>query len=164
MRDAIRFAFAEIATNGENFAVAIGQADADGSGKLRILALEARVPPFGPETVIKEFCKLLREHGIRKVSGDRHSTRWAFEAFKRHNISYEFCDLVRPDLHREFLKLLDEKKVVMPQHGELRRQLRALVTRQKEHGGPDDLVTAVAGVCVLAAGKCGAVTEPVEYV
>jgi hypothetical protein len=152
-------AFAEIATTSENFVLCIGHADTN--GKARIDVLDARVPPFNPNVVIKEFRDVLHQRGIDTVMGDRHSRRWALEAFERHRIKYEFCELVRPDLHRDFLAALAAKTIALPQHGELRAQLRALQTRR---GGPDDLVSCVAGASLLALGECGPVMTEIEYV
>ena len=161
--DGIKFAFVEAATNSENFVLAIGHATDNGNGKVKIDLLDAHAPPFSPVAVIKKFAVALRMRGIDRVMGDRHSSRWAKEAFARHSIAYEFCELVRPDLHRDFIALLNAKRVLVPQNAGLQRQLHWFVMRKKDHGEGDDLLTAIAGVSLLATGKCGAVQEKLDY-
>lgn len=142
-------AFTECATNSENFVLVIAHL---GNDKVRIDMLNARVPPFDPKRVIKDFSALLHERKIDTVMGGRYSSRWAVEAFARHGIAFQFCELERPDLQRDFLKLVDAKRVALPEHAELKHQLRTLMRRRVAHGGPDDLVTAVGGAALMVVG------------
>jgi hypothetical protein len=45
-------------------------------------------PPFSPDSVVKEFCEVLRTYHCSSVTGDRYSMEWVREAFARQGIVY----------------------------------------------------------------------------
>lgn len=144
------YAFTECATNGANFILSIASVDND--GRARVDALIERELPLsgGPAQVIREFAKLLRGHRCSSVMGARHSSHWVREGFARAGISYGFCALERPDLPRDFLAALDDKKIELPKHSVLTAQLRSVRYREKDHGQHgDDLLTTVADATLL---------------
>jgi len=152
--------FCDIATTSGRFVLAIGHADKDGKAHA---TLTVCTPPFDSKQAIARFAEQLREKGITSVMGPRHSSRWILDAFSRCGIHYEFCNLVRNDLHRDFRAMLEAKKVVVPEHAELRHQVRALTHFKRENGAAgDDLLTAVAGASLLAMGKVKALVESAE--
>src|SRR5262245_60146055 len=98
-----KFAFVETATNGENFILAVAHRQPrSGGGGFIVDDLAVHVPPFDRRLVIAGFCGTLRGRSLAKVMGDRHSSHWAAAAFARHGVEYEFCDLARSELRRDF--------------------------------------------------------------
>jgi hypothetical protein len=163
---AVKFAWVECATNSENYVLAIGHAEDDGNGKVKIDVLEAHVPPFNAPLVIKGFAEVLRAKGIDRVMSDRHSSHYAKQEFQRYSIAFDFAELVRGDLKREFVALMDAKKIILPQvttNAELRQQMQNLI-RKKNHGGPDDQLVACAGVALQCVGRCAPVRVIPDYV
>lgn len=160
----MHFAFTDCAANSENFILAIATAEKD---RAKIDVLIERRPPFvgGPAQVIRDFAKLLRQRGITTVMGPRHSSGWVLEGFSRAGISYEFCALRRPDLHRDFLKALADGKIDLPQHDLLAAQLLSVRHPAKDHGQHgDDVLTAVAGATLSALGSVSAIVPQKDYV
>jgi hypothetical protein len=135
----------------------------------------ARVPPFSPESVVKEFAKLMKTYNVHCVTGDRYSGEWCREAFSRHGIAYVVSEQTKSQLYAELLPLITSQRVALLDHPKLLQEALGLERRTArggrdsiDHGphGHDDLVNAAAGACVLAvAGGEVAVacSEPEEW-
>jgi len=117
-------------------------------------ALRERKPPFSPEQVVGEFAKLLKSYGINRVLGDRYAGEWVKEPFRAHGITYESAAKPKSDLYRDFLPLVNSRKVDLLDHPKLLQQLVGLERRVARSGkdsidhGPgahDDIANAVAG-------------------
>jgi hypothetical protein len=118
--------------------------------------------PFSPEVVVKDFAKVLREYRVARVVGDRYGGEWPREQFKKRGIIYETAELVKSDLYKEFLPIMNSGNVELLDHTKMRNQLLGLerISRrggreQIDHspGAHDDIANVTAGVCVLAYGK-----------
>ena len=59
----------------------------EGSRAVLDLVVERR-PPFSPESVVKDSAAILREYGIKKVTGDRYAGEFCPGTFREHGIEY----------------------------------------------------------------------------
>jgi hypothetical protein len=116
--------------------------------------------PFSPESVVHEFCLLLKSYGIGVVHGDRYGGEWPRERFQVHGIRYEVSEKTKSDLYIELLPLLNSRRVELLDHTRLINQLVGLERRTARSGkdsidhppgGRDDVVNAAAGALVLAS-------------
>jgi hypothetical protein len=119
---------------------------------------EAR-PPFSPESVVSDFCTLLRTYGIKTVVGDRFAGEWPRERFFVHGIEYKVSDKSKSDLYRDMLPLINGGRVELLDHPRLISQLCSLERRTARGGRDsidhppgqhDDIANSVAGAVVMA--------------
>ncbi|AKM09315.1 hypothetical protein [Croceicoccus naphthovorans] len=130
-----------------------------GDDRVAVLdAVRERKPPFSPEAVVGEFCDLLKQYGIRKVTGDRYGGEWPREQFRKHGIEYDCSEAVRSDLYRDLLPALNSQRCDLLDHDKLANQIVGLERRVArggresiDHapGGHDDLANSVAGAVWL---------------
>jgi hypothetical protein len=129
------------------------------SGSIVLHAVREVVPPFSPQSVVAEFCALLKQYGIGFVTGDRYAGMWPREQFASHGISYRVADLTASDVYIAFLPLLNSRRVELLDHQKLRNQLIGLERRTSSggkdtithaKGAHDDVCCAVSGACLMA--------------
>jgi hypothetical protein len=117
------------------------------------------VPPFAPSGVCEEFADVLRQYGIRSITGDRYAGEWVVEQFSRNGITYEPSELTKSEIYGDLLPLLNSRTAALLTNDRLERQLLALERRtsragrdQIDHprGARDDVANAVAGALVMA--------------
>ena len=139
----------------DSFTLAIAHKEGD---KAVIDAVHERKPPFSPETVVDDFCIVLKPYRISRVTGDRYAGEWPREQFRKRNINYVCSEKVRSDLYRDLLPKLNSGQVVLPKSEKLVSQLCGLERRTARSGkdsidhGPslhDDIANSVAGVADL---------------
>lgn len=115
-----------------------------------------------PADCVREFSDLLKEYGIRTITGDRYAGRWPSDEFRRHGISYQASELDRSGLYLEFLAALNAGRVELPPDPDVSRQLAALERRTSRGGkdtidhppnGSDDRANAVAGAVAMGRAK-----------
>jgi hypothetical protein len=125
-------------------------------------AVRERKPPFSPESVVEEFCALLRDYRISIVVGDRYGGDWPGEAFRRFGITYEAAAKSKSDLYRDLLPALNSGRADLLDNGRLTAQLCGLERRTARSGkdsidhapgGHDDLANAVAGALDLVSAR-----------
>lgn len=143
----------------DSFTLAIAHAE----GETGILDCIREVrPPFSPESVVDEFCQVLAQYGITRVTGDRYAGEWPREQFSKRDVTYETSERSKSDIYRELLPLLNSGKAELLELKTLRAQLLGLERRTARGGrdsidhGPsahDDVANAAAGVLVAVAGK-----------
>jgi hypothetical protein len=75
-------------------------------GNVVLHAAREVVPPFSPQSVVAEFCALLKQYGIGFVVGDRYAGMWPREQFAAHGVSYRVADLTASEVYQAFLPLL----------------------------------------------------------
>lgn len=136
----------------DSFTLAIGHVE----DKLPTLdVIREKKPPFSPRAIIEEYCELLKQYGIRKLTADRFAAEFAVEAFKEHGITLEHSLKPKSQIYSEFLPLLNSKTCDLLDNSRLRTQLTGLERRTArsgkdsiDHGpgGHDDVANAVAGV------------------
>jgi hypothetical protein len=121
--------------------------------------------PFSPESVVAEFCVLLKSYRITTVCGDRYGGEWPRERFQVHGVRYEVSEKAKSDLYIELLPLLNSRRTELLDHARLLNQLVGLERRTARSGrdsidhppgGRDDVVNAAAGALVLAATDASA--------
>ena len=114
-------------------------------------------PPCSLESVVIEFCDLLRSYGIRRVEGDRYAGEWPRERFREHGIEYEPALKPKSDVYREALPTLNGHRCELLDLPRLQAQLCGLERRTArggrnsiDHapGGHDDIANSVCGVLV----------------
>jgi hypothetical protein len=130
-------------------------ATAHKEGNLAILdAVREVKPPFSPESVVAEFCTLLRTYRIHSVFGDKYAGAWPQERFQTHNVSYNTAVKPKSDLYRDFLPAVNGRRVELLDHPKLISQLCSLERRTWRGGrdsidhaphAHDDVVNCVAG-------------------
>jgi hypothetical protein len=141
----------------DSITLAIAHRDSDGVAVLD-RARETKAP-FAPESVVDDFCNVLRSYGVSRVVGDRYAGEWPREQFSKRNIVYEPSERVKSDIYRDILPLLNSRKIQLLDNRRLISQLHGL-ERRTARGGKDsidhapkchdDLANAVAGALVLA--------------
>jgi hypothetical protein len=154
----------------DSFTLAIAH-DEDGIAVLDAVR-EVR-PPFSPETVVAEFATLLKSYSIVAVTGDRYAGEWPREQFRKNGIEYELAPKPKSDLYRDFLPVINSKKLDLLDHDRLINQLVGLERRTARGGkdsidhapsGHDDVANAVAGVASLLATGSDGYDESLSWV
>jgi hypothetical protein len=121
-------------------------------------------PPMSPESTVADFSALLRSYRVTSVHGDKYAGEWPREQFRKSGIEYLTSDKSKSEIYRDFLPLLNSKRVELLDLPRLAAQLCGLERRSArggrdsiDHtpGAHDDLINAAAGALVLAAGKSG---------
>jgi hypothetical protein len=119
-------------------------------------------PPFSPDSVVADFCALLRTYGCVAVVGDRYGGEWPREVFRKHGITYRPSERTKSDIYRELPALVNAGRCALLDVPVLRAQLIGLERRVArggrdsiDHapGGRDDVANAAAGALVLSAAK-----------
>jgi len=132
-------------------------------------AVRERKAPFSPESVVAEFCDLLKRYGLRTVTGDRYAGEWPREAFRRHSIEYRPAESSKSLIYVDLLPKLNSGEVQLLDIPVLINQLAGLERRTARGGRDsidhapnthDDVANAVAGAITLAAtdARTGRVT------
>jgi hypothetical protein len=145
----------------DSFTLAIAHRE----GKTAVLdVVSEHRPPFSPEAVVAQFCKLLSDYRVTTVTGDRYSGEWVVEAFRKNGVLYEPSEKTKSELYADLLPLLNSRTIGLLDLPILHRQLTGLERRTARSGkdsidhapgGRDDVANAVAGSLVLAEKACG---------
>ena len=118
--------------------------------------------PHDPAQVSAEMAEILKGYGVRRVTGDRYGGAWPEQEFLKHNITYLASQFDKSAIFLEFLTLVLSSRVELLDNRVLSNELLALERRTRSGGkdlidhppkGHDDLANAVAGYCILLAGK-----------
>lgn len=119
-------------------------------------------PPFSPESVVREFCDLLKLYRIRKVTGDRYGGEWPREQFRKHGIEYLLADKSRSELYLAMVPAINSRQVRLLDVKHLETQLVGLERRTSrvgrdtidhQPGAHDDVANAVAGALHLVGAN-----------
>lgn len=136
--------------------------------RVTVDCLMERKAPFSPESVVHEFCDVLKSYGVARVVGDRYAGEWPTERFRMHGIAYLPSELNRSELYLNFLPLLNSGRIELIDNPRMVGQFAALERRTSragrdtvDHspGAHDDLANAVAGVASIASAPKGRPTE-----
>lgn len=148
-------------SGGSNDAMTLAIAHND-DGAVVLDAMRERKPPFSPEAVVEDFCKLLKAYGIREVTGDRYAGEWPREQFRKQGVNYLLAAKPRSDLYRDLLPVLNSGRAVLLDSDRLVNQLTGLERRVSRGGresidhapnSHDDLANAVAGALDLVSAR-----------
>ncbi len=118
-------------------------------------------PPFSPESVIEEYCQVLKRYGISEVCGDRYAGLFPQEQFSKRGVNYVTSERNRSEIYLEMLAVINSGRVEFLDHPKTISQLCALERRTSRAGkdsvnhppgGHDDLINSVAGAVVNCVG------------
>jgi hypothetical protein len=148
----------------DSFTLAIGHLEERGGQSIGVIdAVRETRPKFSPDSVVAEYCDLLRSYGIKTVVGDRYGGEWPVEVFSRYGVIYSQSAKVKSDIYRDCLPLINAKRAELIDSRRLVDQFVGLERRVArggkdsiDHGtgGHDDVVNVVAGVLVeMLTGK-----------
>jgi hypothetical protein len=125
-----------------------------------VLACAREVKSADTESVVAEFCALLKSYGLSSTYADRYGAEWVKAAFERHGIDLRQSPHDRSSLYLNLLPALNAGKVKLLDLPRLRSQLLALERRtirgtardviDHPSAGADDLINAAAGALVMA--------------
>ena len=151
-------AFADPAGGSGQDAMTLAIARREGDTSVVVRVVEWK-PPFSPDDATTEAADILKEYGLARVVGDHFGGDFPKDRFRAHGISYERADHPKSDLYQSFLPLVNGRRVELLDH---RKTLNQLLSLEKATGrtgkdtithppnAHDDLINAVAGVCVLS--------------
>ena len=134
----------------------------DEGGRVVVDVCRAARAPFDPQSVVAEHAALLKEYGVRTVTGDRYAGAWVEEAFRAHRISYKASELTKSEIYLESLPLFARGALGLPDDRRLLTELTQLERRASRAGrdtvdhpprGHDDLANAVCGAVVQVAAE-----------
>ena len=134
----------------------------DGHGRAILDAVREVRAPFSPSSVVLEFSVLLKQYRIYEVTGDRYGGEWPREQFRDLGITYRVSESFTSDNYLAFLPILNSGRCELLDHPRMIGQFLCLERRtapsgrdmiSHPRGTHDDIAVAVAGACVLAAGK-----------
>ena len=133
-------------------------------------AIREVAPPFSPDTVVADFCALLKTYRVPVVVGDRYAGLWPREVFAKNGIRYDASAEPKSALYSSMLPPLNSGKVELLDNKRLRAQLVSLERRTSRGGkdsidhpprGRDDVANATAGVVSVAKTKRVQVGVPI---
>jgi hypothetical protein len=123
-------------------------------GTVVVDALREWRAAFDPESAVEEFCALLKQYRVDRVSGDRYAGEWPRQAFRKRNVEYKVAEQTKNELYIGLLPLINSQRIELLDHGKTLAQLCSLERRTARSGrdsidhapgGHDDLVNSVAG-------------------
>ena len=136
----------------DSFTLAVGHNE---SSKVICDFLKDWIPPFNPESVVKEIADILKNYRTDKIVGDRYAAEWVSSAFEKQGIRYESCEKNKSDLYLNFEGYLNTQMTELPNNPKLINELISLERRKGKAGkdsvdhpprGSDDLANACAGL------------------
>jgi hypothetical protein len=115
--------------------------------------------PLNPHEVVKGMVEIVKQYGIRRVTGDNYAAEWVASSFEALGVHYEQADKPKSQLYAELLPRICSKEIELLDNELLVSQIAGLERRTRsggrdiiDHppGGHDDLANAVAGVAEAA--------------
>ena len=111
--------------------------------------------PFDPRKAVERFANVLKEYGLRSVTGDKYAGETFKADFQGTGISYRVSELTKSELYEEIEPLLNGGRIVLLDQGNLESQLLGLVWRggkiDHPNGEHDDYANGAAGALHLAS-------------
>ena len=137
--------------------------------------VRGRLPPFSPDSVVKEFSDLFKSYRVLTVKGDKYAGEWPIERFQHHGITYEVAEKSKSQYYVEFLPLLMSGRVELLDDQRMVNQLASLERKTGRGTGRDivdhpsgrayhdDRANVCAGVLVEVAGALDGGEETRRY-
>jgi hypothetical protein len=141
-------------SGGASNSMALAIAHRDGEGRGILDAIREVRPPFSPDSVVAEFSALLKTYQVHEIIGDRYGGDWPASRFSEYDITYLPAEKAKSDLYRDFLPLLNSRRVELLDNGRLVAQLVGL-ERRTARSGRDSIAEPPGGhddVCNVTAG------------
>ena len=141
----------------DSFTLAISHKEE--SGKIIIDCIREARPPFQPQSVVEEFAEVLRAYDVSQIESDKFAGEWVVAEFAKHGIYVEGTKLPSSEIYLQFLPLMINASIELPENLRLIEQLRGLerrtrvggrdlVSHPQFSGAHDDLAVAVAGAAL----------------
>jgi hypothetical protein len=142
---------------------AVGLRGASAPPNVFLDRIDYELAPHEPSAVVERFVKILKQHGIRSVTGDRYAGSWVSDAFVKAGITYTVSEQDKSAIYGECAALFAEQRVQLINNPRLVTELRMLERRPRMGGradgidhprrgnAHDDLANAVCGALVLAS-------------
>jgi len=131
--------------------------------KIVVDALREARPPFKPENVVEEYCKLFKKYGIYEVGSDRYAGEWVTSAFREFGVYVALAKKTKSEFYLNFLPLLNNDRIELLDNARLGSQLGSLQRKTRSQGkdvidnflpgGHDDCANVVAMGCVGIAER-----------
>jgi hypothetical protein len=119
-------------------------------------------PPFNPRKAVKKFAAILRQYGIKSVTGDNYAGNTFKLDFEAEGIRYNPSPLTKTEIYEAFEPPLNAGEIELLDIPKLQEQLLTLVIRgahvDHQPGDHDDYANAVCGAVYLVMAPA---VEPV---
>jgi len=122
-----------------------------------------RRPPFNPSDVVEDFCRVLAQYDIRRVTGDRYAPGFTVDLFRRHGVTYVYSERTKSDVYREVVPFFTSGNVELLDNRRLVSQLCTLERRVSRGGRElmdhpagnfhDDVANACCGALLLVSKR-----------
>ncbi len=122
-------------------------------------ALREARPPFSPEIITSDFCRLLKTYDITSIISDRYAGSWVTEQFSRFGVVCVQSAEPKAELYVNLLPLVNSRRIELLDHRKMIGQLCGLERYTARSGrdlidhapsGHDDLINAVAGAAACS--------------
>jgi hypothetical protein len=123
---------------------------------IRLDVLHAVPAPHEPHSVVERFAKILKDHKLSTVTGDRYGAGFVEDAFKKAGIRYEASELDKSGIYNEVLSLFAERRVEIIDDKRLVTELRLLERKPRAGGRGDSVDHPPRGHDDSANACCGA--------
>lgn len=165
-------AFVDVAGGGgrDSYALAIGHMKGD---RIIIDVVRSRKPRFNPNEVTGDLAALVKEYGLREVTGDKFSGDFALHSWAARNVDYLRSLKTKAEIYIEAESVFNTQRVEIPERKTLEGQLKGLMRRTRSGGKdsvdmpsgmPDDEANVVCGVIDLLAGESAADDVGPEFI
>jgi hypothetical protein len=144
-------------SGGSNDDACLGIAHRDKEGRLLLdrVVDQGQRPPFDPRKAVERFASVLKEYGLRSVTGDQYAGETFRQDFQSRGISYRVSELTKSEIYEEIEPLLNGGRIVLLDHPNLESQLLGLVWRANKIDHPsgehDDYANSATGALYLAS-------------
>ena len=147
-------------TGGDSYTLSI--AHKDNVGRVIVDVLRGTSGgKFDPHATTWGYSELLKQYGIRSVTGDFYGAEWVASTWQANGINYARSEQSKSELYLEAVPLFTRGLIRLPDHARLLRELRLLErhthrsgrdTVDHPKGGRDDHANSVCGAAVLVSG------------
>jgi hypothetical protein len=113
---------------------------------------------FDPMKITREYARICKEYGVKRVTGDAYGKEWVAQAWRECGIEYVTSERTKVEIYLEALPLFTRGQVTLRPHDLLLRELRLLERKTTKTGrdfvghpprGRDDYCNAALGALVL---------------
>jgi hypothetical protein len=150
-------------TGKDSFTMAIAHIERQDGVDVAVLDVlfEAR-PPFKPDLIVRDCCRILSDYGVSRIIGDRYAAAWPPNVFDRHHVRYEPSEKFASDIYLSSIRHFNSGLVRLLDNRRLVSQICALERKQQQGGrekvfhpraGHDDLANAALGVLDLCLSE-----------
>ena len=150
-------------------AYTVAIAHKDDAGRVVVDVVRGTSGKFDPQTVTWECAQLLKEYGLRQVTGDAYGAEWVATAWQQCGVSYTRSERTKSEIYIEALPLFTRGLLRLPDHPKLLRELRMLERHthrsgrdsvdHPRNGGRDDYANSACAAAVLVGVNASAFTH-----